>query len=72
MPVLLIGTLDTKGTEVGFLRDLLHGAGVETLVVDTGIMGTPTIPADISREELFRGISIRLTPCVKREIAGKQ
>ncbi len=34
MPVLLIGTLDTKGTEVEYLRDLLNRSGVETLTTD--------------------------------------
>ncbi len=53
MAVLLIGTLDTKGTEIGYVRDRLNSAGVATLVVDAGAIGAPTIPADISREQVF-------------------
>src|SRR5262249_36783523 len=53
MPVVLIGTLDTKGTEIGFVRDLLRSAGVETLVIDAGVMGPPAIAPDVSREEVF-------------------
>lgn len=33
MPVLLLGTLDTKGVEFHFVRDLLHQAGVATRVL---------------------------------------
>jgi uncharacterized protein (UPF0261 family) len=50
--VLLIGTLDTKGAEYGFLRDRLREAGVDVLVADAGTLEPPTIEADISREEL--------------------
>jgi uncharacterized protein (UPF0261 family) len=54
MPVLLIGTLDTKGTEFQFVRDLLQAAGVKTLVIDAGVTGPPAFPPDISREELYK------------------
>ena len=30
MPVILLGTLDTKGQEFAFTRDLLRAAGVAT------------------------------------------
>lgn len=39
--VVLIGTLDTKGPEVGYLRDRLQALGLETTVVDSGIIGEP-------------------------------
>jgi uncharacterized protein (UPF0261 family) len=53
MPVYLFGTLDTKGHEVAFVRDLLHDYGVSTCVVDAGCLGEPAITADVSREDLF-------------------
>jgi uncharacterized protein (UPF0261 family) len=53
MPVLLIGTLDTKGVEIQFLRDLLNQAGVTTTVMDAGVLGPPHFPPDIAREEVF-------------------
>ncbi len=53
MPVLLIGTLDTKGVEIQFLRDLLNQAGVTTTVMDAGVLGPPRFPPDIPREEVF-------------------
>ncbi len=54
MAVVLIGTLDTKGRELGFAREILRGAGLETLVIDAGSLGPPAIEPDISRDAVFR------------------
>ena len=54
MPVILVGTLDTKGVEFAFVRDLIRRAGLETLVIDAGSLGPPVFPADIPRSEVFR------------------
>ena len=53
MPVLLIGTLDTKGREIAFVRDLLRERGVRTLVVDAGVLGDPAFPPDVDRRRVF-------------------
>lgn len=51
--VVIVATLDTKGPEVAYLRDRLTALGVETLVVDSGILGEPVgIVPDISHSEL--------------------
>jgi uncharacterized protein (UPF0261 family) len=52
--VLIVGTLDTKGTEVAFVRDRLLAAGVPVTVADAGAMGEPAFPPDIPREQVFR------------------
>ncbi len=54
MAILLIGTLDTKGAELGFVCNLLQGRGLATLVVDVGSLGPPTITPDIGRAEVLR------------------
>ena len=53
MPVVLIGTLDTKGVEVQFVRDLLVQEGIATLVLDAGVLGSPSFVPDVSREQVF-------------------
>src|SRR5437879_2534322 len=53
MPVILIGTLDTKGAEYAFVRDLLHAAGLSTLVIDAGVTGPPFFEPDVPREQLY-------------------
>ena len=52
--VVLVGTLDTKGVEYGFLRDRLREAGVDVVIVDAGVLGEPAIEADVPREEVAR------------------
>jgi uncharacterized protein (UPF0261 family) len=54
MPVLLIGTLDTKGVEFQYVRELLRGAGVECLVLDAGVLNPPLFNPDVSRDEVYR------------------
>ncbi|MBE3066450.1 MAG: Tm-1-like ATP-binding domain-containing protein [Chloroflexi bacterium] len=57
--VVIIGTLDTKGPEIAYLRDRLQALGLETTVVDSGILGEPIgisleVGRDISRAEAAR------------------
>ena len=53
MPVLLIGTLDTKGPEIAYLRDRLTALGVSVMVADSGILGEPVgITPDVTRSEI--------------------
>ena len=50
--VVIAGTLDTKGQDFAFVRDLIEAEGLETLVVDFGVMQAPAFAPDISREEV--------------------
>lgn len=47
--VVLLGTLDTKGEEYAFVRERLRSAGVESLVIDAGVLGTPAYAPDVDR-----------------------
>jgi uncharacterized protein (UPF0261 family)/ABC-type branched-subunit amino acid transport system ATPase component len=56
-PVIVAGTLDTKGTELRFVRDQIAAAGVRVLLVDLSTSGTPS-PADVPPHHVatyFRG-----------------
>ncbi len=49
--VALIGTLDTKGPEIAYLRDRCQDLGLKTIVIDSGILGAPLdIEPDYTRE----------------------
>jgi len=50
--IVLIGTLDTKGEEIAFLRSLILARGHKVVITDTGILGEPFLHADISRGEI--------------------
>src|SRR5690349_3850590 len=48
--ILLIGTLDSKGREIAYVRDRIRALGLEALVLDSGILDEPLdIVPDISR-----------------------
>ena len=59
-PIALIGTLDTKGGEVRFLKEHLESLGLRALTVDVGIAGVPLFEPDVKREKiaLLGGTSI--------------
>lgn len=59
--VVLVGTLDTKGVEYGWLRERLLRTGVEVITVDTGIMNEPLVPADVPREAVARAAGTELS-----------
>ena len=58
--ILVIGTLDTKGTEVGFLKEQIERRGYRTVIMDIGILGRPDLPADIPRQEVVRASGMDL------------
>jgi uncharacterized protein (UPF0261 family) len=52
--VVIVGALDTKGKEFLFVKNLVEKEGLNTLVVDFGVMGQPEFPPDIPRQEVAR------------------
>src|SRR5262249_6450539 len=71
MPVVLIGTLDTKGVEVAFVRDLLHVANLATCVIDAGVLATPAIRADVARETVCAAAGTTLAALQKAGDRGQ-
>jgi len=45
--ILLIATLDTKGDELAYVRDLIQQRGHRTLVVDAGVLGAASFGPDV-------------------------
>jgi len=70
MPVLLIGTLDTKGTEIAFVRDQLRQAGLTTLVLDAAVLNPPVFEPDIPRERVFESAGTSLAQLQKAADRG--
>ncbi len=48
--VAIVATLDTKGAEVGYLKERIGEYGCGAIVIDVGTLDPPTIAPDISRE----------------------
>src|SRR3982751_5564473 len=60
MPIILPGTLDTKGVEFAFVRDLLQQRGLATLVIDAGVTGPPHFVPDVPRERVYEAAGTSL------------
>ncbi|WP_160723145.1 Tm-1-like ATP-binding domain-containing protein [Bacillus sp. USDA818B3_A] len=50
--VVLVGSLDTKGIEFQYVKDALEKLGIETLVVDVGVLDKPAFNPDIPSSEV--------------------
>jgi uncharacterized protein (UPF0261 family) len=52
--IAIVCTLDTKGEEAKYLKELIEARGHKTILIDTNMGGEPTIPPDVSAEEVAR------------------
>jgi uncharacterized protein (UPF0261 family) len=53
-PVVIVGALDTKGEEFRFVRDLVAARGLETILVDFGVLADPPFKPDVTADEVAR------------------
>src|SRR6478736_5490088 len=53
MPTIaILGTMDTKGVEHGYVADLIKQRGHQVLVIDVGTAGEPRLQPDVTRVEV--------------------
>jgi uncharacterized protein (UPF0261 family) len=69
--ILIVSTLDTKGAETQYLKDLIEGRGHKSLVMDTGILGFPPFPPDIFREEVAQAAGTHIEDLIRGKNKGK-
>jgi uncharacterized protein (UPF0261 family) len=69
--VALLGALDTKGVEYGFLKNCIEARGLKTLVIDIGVLGAPAIPPDVPRDEVARAGGADLAKLVEKKDRGE-
>lgn len=50
--VVIVGALDTKEDDFVFVQKLIRGRGLKTLLVDFGVLGSPTSAPDITNAEV--------------------
>lgn len=50
--IVILGTLDTKGKEFKFIKEIIESQGLGTIVVNTGVKGEAFFEPDISSEEV--------------------
>jgi uncharacterized protein (UPF0261 family) len=71
--IVVLATLDTKGREAEYLRQQIEKFEDRALIVDTGVVGAPVIPADITREEVAEAGGMALAKILEsptREVAA--
>jgi uncharacterized protein (UPF0261 family) len=69
--VALIGALDTKGAEYGFVKQCLEARGLKTLVIDSGVLGEPALLPDIPRAEVARAANADIAALVAKADRGE-
>jgi uncharacterized protein (UPF0261 family) len=56
--VAILATLDTKGPEALFLKELIISAGLDALIIDLSILNEPLVKPDVSRDDVLRELSL--------------
>jgi uncharacterized protein (UPF0261 family) len=69
--IALLGTMDTKGDEHGFVAGQIRSRGHRTLIIDVGTDQPPRLKPDISREEVARIGELDLPALVARHDRGE-
>lgn len=52
--IAIIGTLDTKGEEIEYIKQSIEGRGHRAIVIDVGVLGKAAFEPSISRREVAR------------------
>lgn len=68
--IALLGTMDTKGDEHGFIADLIRRRGHEPLIIDLGTSGNPQLKPDIDRHEAAAMAGLDLAPILAQQDRG--
>lgn len=69
--IAVLGTLDTKGQEHGYVAELIRKRGHKTLIIDAGSGDAPAIDPDISRQEVAAAGDVDLKAVVARNDRGE-
>ena len=69
--ILIIATLDTKGPETSYLKDLIETKGHQVLVMDTGILDPPLFKPDLSRDEVARAAGTQIEELIRMKDKGR-
>ncbi len=69
--IAVLGTLDTKADELGYVASEIRRLGHESLLVDVGTGGPPGIAADITRQDVALASGVDLAALVARRDRGE-
>ena len=69
--IVLVSTLDTKGSEAAFLKGLIQERGHRVILLDTNTGGEATISPDISAKEVAKAAGWNIEEIKKMKDTGK-
>jgi len=69
--VVILGSMDTKGEEFAYVKRLIEGHGINTLVVDSGVLGEPKLKPDVTHEELAKAGGKSLSELLEKKDRGE-
>jgi uncharacterized protein (UPF0261 family) len=68
--VVIVATLDTKGEEAAYVRDHIAAWGLNTVLIDPGVLADATVEADISRHDVAQAAGTTLAALLERGEKG--
>ncbi|HEX5222732.1 MAG TPA: Tm-1-like ATP-binding domain-containing protein [Verrucomicrobiae bacterium] len=72
MPTIaILGTMDTKGVEHGYVADLVKQRGHNVLVIDVGTAGEPKLKPDITRVEVATAAGVDFATLAAKQDRGE-
>ena len=69
--IAILGTMDTKGDEHGYVAQLIRSRGHQTIVIDVGTDLPPRLKPDIAREEVARTGGLDFSGLLARRDRGE-
>ena len=68
--IAVLGTLDTKGDQIKYLKELIEKRGYEACVVDVGVVGPVPFVPTITREEVARAAGTTIEDIIALNAPG--
>lgn len=69
--IVVMGTLDTKGAELEFMKEQIQQRGHRALVVDVGVLGEPLFDAEVKRADVAAAGGAELATLVAENDRGR-
>ncbi len=69
--IAVLGTMDTKGLEHGYVAELIRARGHKVLVIDVGSLDEPCLAADIGRAEVAAAAGVDYAALAARRDRGE-
>ena len=58
--ILIVGTIDTKSDEIGFMREQVQAAGGQALIMDVGVLAKGRVIPDIANTDVAAAAGVTL------------